>query len=57
MHGSATSEPGSRCHGGKVRVPLTLEVFNGGHAALLEDPDRSEPTLRRFTGMRNGFRT
>jgi pimeloyl-ACP methyl ester carboxylesterase len=25
-----------------------LEVFDGGHAAFLEDPDRFEPALRRF---------
>ena len=25
-----------------------LEVFDGGHAAFLEDPDRFEQSLRRF---------
>ena len=25
-----------------------LEVFDGSHAAFLEDPDRFEPGLRRF---------
>jgi pimeloyl-ACP methyl ester carboxylesterase len=27
-----------------------LEVFAGGHAAFLEDPERFEKTLRRFLG-------
>jgi pimeloyl-ACP methyl ester carboxylesterase len=30
-----------------------LQVFDGGHAAFLEDPDRFEKSLRRFLEVGN----